>query len=286
VKLIDQSVFAEGPAYLAHVGGSGMMTDDGNVTQPASAEGTGTATAPPVLELDGLSAGYNGAAVLRDISLSVRPGEVVALLGANGAGKTTTLMTISGIVKPMRGRVLFSGADVRGMTPDARARLGIAHVPEGRGVFFGLTVAEHFRLSSRGETLDAAAAYRYFPALAGLAGRRAGLLSGGEQQMLALGRALARRPKLLMIDELSLGLAPIIVERLLPVVRDYAKDSGCGVLLVEQHVELALTVADRGFVLSHGEITTHGDAAALKANPELVLISYLGEQAVQGENGK
>jgi branched-chain amino acid transport system ATP-binding protein len=255
----------------------------GEGTAPVQA--SATATAEPVLELDGLTSGYNGSAVLRDISLTVRPGEVVALLGANGAGKTTTLLTISGIVKPMRGRILFNGADLKGNSPDGRARLGVAHVPEGRGVFFGLTVAEHFRLAHRGESLDTAAAFKYFPALESLTARRAGLLSGGEQQQLALGRALARKPKLLMIDELSLGLAPIIVERLLPVVRNYAKDSGCGVLLVEQHVELALTVADRGYVLSHGEITTHGDATTLKANPDLVLSSYLGEQAVDGQPG-
>ena len=256
------------------------MTDE-NTTQPTQAM-AGVVTDEPVLELDGLTAGYNGSAVLRDVSLTVRPGEVVALLGANGAGKTTTLLTISGIVKPMGGRVLYSGSDCKPHTPDARARLGIAHVPEGRGVFFGLTVAEHFKLAHRGETLDMAAAFRYFPQLEGLTARRAGLLSGGEQQQLALGRALARKPKLLMIDELSLGLAPIIVERLLPVVRSYAKDSGCGVLLVEQHVELALSVADRAYVLSHGEITTSGDAESLKANSDLVLSSYLGEQAAEG----
>ena len=235
--------------------------------------------AAAVLEIEALTAGYEEAAVLRDLSLTVGEGEVVALLGANGAGKTTTLRVISGIVRPMAGRVMLAGEDLDGMSISARARMGIAHVPENRGLFFGLTVAEHFRLGHRGERLDEEAAYRHFPALAELRDRRCGLLSGGEQQMLAVGRALARHPRLLLLDELSLGLAPLIVERLLPVVREYALESGCGVLLVEQHIQLALTVADRGYVLSHGELVLHDRAEALRGNRDLLMASYFGERA-------
>jgi branched-chain amino acid transport system ATP-binding protein len=232
------------------------------------------------LEIEGLHAGYDGAPVVRDLTLSVAPGEVVALLGANGAGKTTTLRAISGIVHPMEGTISVDGKDTASISASAVARMGVAHVPEGRGIFYGLTVAEHFKLGARGAHLDEEAAYGYFPALGELRDRRSGLLSGGEQQMLAVGRALVRKPRLLLLDELSLGLAPVIVERLLPVVRDYATQEGCAVLLVEQHVGLALDVADRAYVLSHGRVTLHKSAAELRGNHELLLASYLGEAAV------
>ncbi len=244
-----------------------------NQNQPA--EGA----AAPALTMTDLTAGYQSAPVIRSVNVQVAPGEIVALLGPNGAGKTTTLRVISGLVQPMRGQLSFMGTDLAQVQPSMRARMGIAHVPEGRGIFFGLTVAEHFRLSHPRERLNADVAYGYFPALAELRSRRAGLLSGGEQQMLALGRALARMPKLLLLDELSLGLAPVIVERLLPVVRRYAEDSGCAVLLVEQHIHLALQVADRGYVLAHGEVVLEGDADKLRGDTQHLVASYLGEDA-------
>ena len=230
-----------------------------------------------LLEIVGLAAGYAGTPVVHGLSLGVRPGEVLALLGPNGAGKTTTLRTVSGVIRPLAGTVTVLGADVSHARPHQIARRGVAHVAEGRSVFFGLTVAEHFRLGHRWESPDSAVAYEYFPRLYELRDRRAGILSGGEQQMLALGFFLARKPRLLLIDELSLGLAPVVVERMLPVVRQYATEQGAAAVLVEQHVELALEVADRAIVLSHGEVITEGEAAVLRRDKELLFASYLGE---------
>jgi ABC-type branched-subunit amino acid transport system ATPase component len=229
------------------------------------------------LDLSEVTAGYDGAPVVRAIDMQIAAGEIVALLGPNGAGKTTILRVISGIVRPMAGSARVLGADTSRMSPYRIARRGVAHVAEGRSVFFGLTVGEHFRLGGRGERLDREHAYEYFPALRELRDRRVGLLSGGEQQMLALAYALARRPKLLLVDELSLGLAPIIVERMLPVVRRYASETGASVLLVEQHVELALEVADRGIALSHGDIVVERQASELRHDRNLLVSSYLGE---------
>jgi len=232
---------------------------------------------PTLLTLDHVRAGYLGASVIRNLSLTVREGEVVAILGPNGAGKSTTLRVISATVPLMSGQVTALGMDVAKTAPHVLARRGLGHVPEGRGVFYGLTVAEHLRIGPASASPDADLVFDYFPALAPLRNRRAGLLSGGEQQMLALGRTMARRPRLMMVDELSMGLAPIIVERLLPVLRAYADDTGAGVLLVEQHVEAALDVADRAYVLAHGDLILEGNGADLRHNQALLVGSYLGQ---------
>ncbi len=231
------------------------------------------------ITISGLHTGYGGVAVVRDLDLSVRPGEVVALLGPNGAGKTTTLLTISGLIKPLVGHIWIDGNAVDTKYPHRNARLGLAHVAEDRSLFFDLTTEENLRLGLRGsddESADLEHALELLPALRSLLDRRAGLLSGGEQQMLAMARALAGRPRLLLVDEMSLGLAPVIVERLLPIVRDVAESTGAGVLIVEQHIHMALEVVDRAYVMNRGRIVMEGTAAELKQHQELLLASYLG----------
>ena len=233
-----------------------------------------------VLRLTGLDAGYDGVPVVRGLDLEVTRGEVVALLGPNGAGKTTTLRTISGLLPVIGGEVEVLGGPTDSRRPHRIARRGVAHVAEDRSLFPGLTVKENLRLAPGLRRRDRAAAYEraidVFPALAPLLDRKAGLLSGGEQQMLAVGRAIVTEPRLLLVDEMSLGLAPVIVEEMLPVVRRVADELDAAVIVVEQHIHLALELADRAVVMANGRVVLDGDAADMRADPSRVEASYLG----------
>lgn len=219
-----------------------------------------------VVELDGVSAGYGPFRAVFDVSLAVQPGQAVALLGANGVGKTTVARLATGLVVPTQGAVRVDGGDLTGAPPHRYARAGIAHAPEGRSVFASLTVEENLRLSfrrSKGRHEVPAAldqAFSQFPALAGRRGQLAGTLSGGEQRMLSLARVLVEAPKLLVADELSLGLAPIIVDEIYSELARL-REEGTALLIVEQHVGHALTLCDRVVLLEHGSVSWEGPAA-------------------------
>jgi branched-chain amino acid transport system ATP-binding protein len=235
------------------------------------------ADAAALLTVEDLHTGYLGIPAVRRLSLTVGSGEVVALLGPNGAGKTTTLSTIAGLLKTISGTVRFEDQDITDRPAYRLARLGMSLVPEDRALFYGLTVRENLGLARGRQSLPEDELLHMLPELEKCLGRKAGVLSGGEQQMLAVGRALVSRPKLLLVDEMSLGLAPVIVERLLPVLRRVADELGTGVLFVEQHISMALEIADRAYVLNHGELVLEGDAAQLRGRRDLVEASYLGE---------
>jgi branched-chain amino acid transport system ATP-binding protein len=231
-----------------------------------------------LLELDSVAARYGPVQALHDVSLVVREGEVVAVLGANGAGKTTTLRAISGTFS-RSGAVELDGKPVRG-GPEAAARAGIAHVPEGRGTFVDLTLAENLKLGAytrreRSLKTEIARIAEYFPWMTERGNQRAGTLSGGEQQMLALGRALMSRPRLLLLDEPSLGLAPMIVREFFRIVRELNENEGLTVLVVEQDARIALRASSRAYVLEVGRVALTGTSEELSRD-EAIRRSYLG----------
>ncbi|MEU7825915.1 ABC transporter ATP-binding protein [Catellatospora sp. NPDC049133] len=234
-----------------------------------------------ILQVNGLTAGYGAAPVLQEVDLTVRAGTIAAVLGANGAGKTTLLRTLSGLVKPSGGEVVYGGRPLRDVPVEQLVRRGMAHVPEGRGVVAELTVDENLRLGGlwRRDRADAAKAltevYELFEPLAQRRRSAGHQLSGGERQMLALGRALVARPRLLLLDEPSLGLAPRVIAQIMALLRQLRDTTGLTVLLVEQNVRSALSVADEAVVMSLGRIVTATSADRLRDDEEL-RHAYLG----------
>jgi branched-chain amino acid transport system ATP-binding protein len=244
----------------------------------ASEAGDGVA---PLLLLDDVHVYYGAIHALKGVSLRVDSGEIVTLLGANGAGKSTTLRTISGLLRPRRGSLRFTGEDIARQSAQAIVKHGISQAPEGRQLFSRMTVLENLEMGAfqrkdkDGISADIERVYTLFPRLAERRSQSAGTLSGGEQQMCAIGRALLARPRLLLLDEPSMGLAPVLVERIFEVIVDINRQ-GTTVLLVEQNAAMALEVAHRGYVLETGSVALADDAASLRSN-ERVRASYLGE---------
>ena len=240
--------------------------------------------APPLLDVQDLSVFYGPVQALRGVSIEVFEGEMVALLGANGAGKTTTLRTISGMLSPAAGTILLAGRRIHGLPSYDVVRTGVAHVPEGRELFSGMTIEENLQLgfasqpqNSREYTRRRDQVMEFFPILRERAKQAAGTMSGGEQQMLVVARALMSNPRLLLVDELSLGLAPKVVSQLFDILRA-VNEAGTAVVLVEQFVHMALENSHRAYVLRKGEVVAHGKSADLRADDRLIA-SYLGETA-------
>jgi branched-chain amino acid transport system ATP-binding protein len=223
-----------------------------------------------------MNVGYNKLVVARGINLSVEPGQVTAILGPNGAGKTTLLLTLAGFLPPLGGVLEVAGQPVKRTSAQKMNSLGVVLVPDNRSLFTQLNPIENLRLGARKGSTTVAEVMDLFPSLSQRTRVKAGMLSGGEQQMLAVARSLVQGPKVLLIDEMSMGLAPVIVEQLVPIVRRVADDTGAAVILVEQHVRLALEVADRALVLVHGNLVLDDSAAALRANPTALEDAYLG----------
>ena len=236
----------------------------------------------PILELKDVHSGYGNIKALKGISLKIYPGEIVAMIGANGAGKSTTLMTISNIIKATAGEILYQGKVINKVTAEKLPTMGLCQVPEGRRIFPRLTVMENLRLGAyyRKDTdqiaKDMEHAYEMFPRLGERKNQHGGTLSGGEQQMLAIARALMTKPKVLLLDEPSLGLAPIIIQQIFEIITHISKEDGTTILLVEQNANLALQAADRGYVIETGEITMEDNADTLLHDPK-VRAAYLGE---------